>query len=389
MQEIVNAASTQFIDSSGKCRALIYVAGGNKVAVILPYPIHPRRLNRELSTKPVEMKVAIGWAQSHGLEMTAVTLTSGMVSAVHLELPGKSSTLFPRLTVPVLPSAPPPKIPSISFNGQLYTSETSEVGIYQEYRRIAAVLRAYALFTYSEDPTSFGKESFVVLDPDEVESWAETLTAGEGSHNSLLDDNPSIYDDDHRIKVPSEDIASRLLEYVYVQSVKNELGLARVKDLTLVPGSYATIGDFTPRPSQIIFTSLEGLVKWCRGSPSPSHVAYASVTPELMASYNPFFLRDPTLQPEEPHLVLIQPVLGHELGRAVSVSQFWVAHKTNSLSSVGLTTYRAPPASAKLIASAVVRSPGDGLAPELDKPSVLKVGPKAYMALLYLTRRTR
>lgn len=386
MQEIIEQASAQFIDSSGKCRVLFFSFGGSKIPAILPRPIHPLKLNRELSVKPIKIDEAIRWGETVGLDLVSVSTTRGSVTVVHLS-PKKSSTLLPKLSIPVLPSPKPAKVEVIPFSGHIYSSESSEVGIYQEYRKISTVLKAYTLFTYSEDPGSFGRNSFVVLDPDEIESWATTLTAGEGSHNSLLHDNPYIYDEQHRIKVPSEDIALRLLEYVHVQTIKNELGLARVKDLTLVPGSYASIGDFTPRPSQIIFTSKEALVRWCRGSPSSSHKAYASVTPELMVSHNPFFLRDASLQPEAPHIVLVQPVLEHELARAVSVSQFWVSHKTNSLSSPGLTTYRAPAASAKLVASAVVRSSGDGLTPDLKKPSVLKVGPDAYMALLYLTKR--
>jgi hypothetical protein len=389
MQSLVSKASTQFIDSSGKCRALIYESGGSKIALILHYPIHPLAINRELSVKPVEIEVAKAWVDAASLNLTAQTTSRGKVVVLHVS-PKKHNPLFPVFYILVTPS-PTLKLPDAPFTGQLYSSERSDVNVYQEHRRIATVLKAYALFTYSEDPSTFGEDSFVIEeDPEEIENWANVLTSGEGSHNSLLHDNPWVYDEHHRIKVPSIDIRRRLLEYVHTQTVKNELGVARVKDLSLVPGSYEVIGDFTPRKDQIIFTSREGLIKWCRNAggrgSGASHLAHDEVTPEVLAGHTPFFLRDPSIQPTYPHIVLLQPVVDHELARAVSVSKFWIEAKTNSLGNQGLTTFRAPAASAALVAKAIVREHRDGRVPDLTVPSVLKVRDK-YVALLYLRNK--
>ena len=227
----------------------------------------------------------------------------------------------------------------------------------RKQRKIANFLMQYTLYEYSKNPKSFGDNDFII-DPTH-EYNIETLS-------SIFKDNSVIYNSDHRIIVPDEEVKKRLIYFLNTIIKNRPFAIEKYITKKSIEGYYQTISDFASNPNQIIFLNNKSITDWIN---SLVHKEYKNNKIQNSINRNtiePYFYSNNNIYNGSP--VIIQNVKDHDLQRAITVSNLWNKNHINA----GF--------------NAEIQLP-EGSSSEIGKTSVIEYGNAQYAAVLNLQHK--
>jgi hypothetical protein len=193
-------------------------------------------------------------------------------------------------------------------------TDKSELTSFQYMRKVAFYLKQYTLYEYSRDPENFGEDNFVIDDTHQYD--INQLS------KQFIPDNKIIYYDG-KIIVPSEDIRSRLLNYLQVEKLNDHPGLDQYKNKHIVQNYYNLLSDFRKAENQLIFMKKKMLKKWKVDATEGYHNNIVTYFQPWLKS--PYYYRGINI--ENGSLLLIQNVHDGSLERALEVSEKWTKYK--------------------------------------------------------------
>lgn len=343
MQKLLLEAKAQLIDSSGKCRALYFSTSGEASNGILLYvrPIVPCSLKEIRKDKLVggaSLDEVVKFCKSKKLTITANIVNQGQTIGVKVK-----SDLTWILQDSYIPIKETPRtlqgIRSIpSGSDPLLAS-----GIFWPLtdlrlkRRTATVLKAYVLWTYSRHLQGLGpwnkEKSFVVVNDPESVYMIEIQNLGS---RLFLDHNTAIYSEEadpslRRIKVTSEEIVTKLLKWLKVQTIRESDLVKHYWENTTIPDLYKTISDFRQEEKQLVFVNKNGMLSWIKNkeevkilSPDDASDGREEVSKVIITkTTEPYFYFLGS------RLVIIQNVKRGKRLTAEAVAWYWHARRVN------------------------------------------------------------
>ncbi len=337
MERYISAAQRQFIDSNGKCRVLIYVRGGGEIS-LFTRPLAPSNsltIATFITRKPpgvAKLPVILDFCNEMGLKLikTHKQITgSGETEYVGLTVTDPTVPLLRRAYVSIRSSDPPPGIPITSDSGDpLLTSTSSPIDHFRKTRRVADIIMAYVLWTYSRALQGLGpfedgwedEESFVIEPTDDLDYYSDEISAL-GSR-LYYDGNDSIYSKG-KIRVTSREMMVKLLSWLKVQIVRNPGLVASYWENKTIPDYYKTISDFRTSEKQLIFVNRTGLGSWIQNRALATSHRNRVLTSLDLGSVDPYFYFWGGV------VYMIQNVEGGVRESAAEVVRYWVAHRRN------------------------------------------------------------
>jgi hypothetical protein len=314
MEELMLRAKGQIIDSMGKSRALIFQEGKNNIALIHD-PIAPLQLPIFGSApREIDVEKALMFIKDAGMQIKSLVIPSKKITGVIAILRDRE------YYVPVKDSLFKKEFDYEIINYEidpLFRSGENSLKILEVSRKAATIIKAYVLWTYSRDPAGWqDQDSFVVVDKKESEWVSEILSL----NSRLYEKGNAIIFSNGKIKVPTEELVRKLLNWLEVQKIRDPVKVKKFSLNTIVPGVFETITDFNTRPRQIVFVNKNGLLKWLDNRDKLQSLTIASI--EIKETTEPYFVST-----EPP--VLVQCVKNGDLKRAFRVIFEWEENKIN------------------------------------------------------------
>lgn len=333
----VAKAKQQFIDSNGKCRALIYGYRGHNIALLTrPLPPTLKPITPEIIVNPVApIAVILKFLVEFKLQITkqhqSISSKPGFVGLT------VSNPDVPLLDSIYIITDYPTALPGIEIHfgsaNPISTSTSSSFDIFRRSRKAADVVMAYVLWTYSSrlkfsesggwlDPE---RDNFTIIPPREIDNYeADVLSLGS---RLFFENNDTIYDPQGRIKVPNELTITKLLSWLSVRKVRTPHLIETYWENKTIPDYYKTISDFSAADHQLVFTNVEGLMRW-RKNVKKGSVKNQTIVSELdTTTPNPYFYFWKGGSGDQ--LVMLQNVKDGDKKLADFVATYWAKHRRN------------------------------------------------------------
>lgn len=360
LQSYVNKAKQQFIDSNGKCRALIYPFRGHNITLLTrPMPPTMKPISPAIIVNPVApIDVVLKFCQEMGLLVVKQHRAPSVGDRRGEGATAEGSSARPKegatedyigLTVtnpniPLLESAyiitrystPLRGIEvTIGSANPVSTSTSSAFDAFRRSRKTADILMAYVLWTYSwfvsgnsdvEDRLKWNEDSesenFVVISPREIDNYeADLLSLGS---RLFYENNDTIYDKKGRIKVTSKTAITKLLSWLSVRKVRTPHLVESYWENKTIPDYYKTISDFSASEHQLVFTNIEGLMRWRKNVKRKGTTKNQTVATEIDSTTpNPYFYF------WGDQLVVLQNVKDGDKKLADFVASYWTKYRRN------------------------------------------------------------
>lgn len=349
MDFYVDKAKSQFIDSNGKCRALIYVKGSHKIVMMTrPLPPFEKTMAHTIVRNPVApIDVVVEFCKEMNLEIIKqhqeINFDLGTKKKKIIEIVGVTVT---NPDIPILRSAYVMCKSNVALEGvkitkesgdTLFTSTSSAFDLFRRSRKSADIIMAYVLWTYSnskarssESESSFDfiwndddeRQNFVVISPREIDDYeAEILSL----KSRLFRENNTIIYSKNKIRVVSEEMITKLLGWLNARKVRNKIQVESYWEHKTIPDYFKTISDFSTSENQLVFVNRSGLEIWREGKIKSMGTQQENVVSTVIDinSANPYFYSSGT------KIFLIQNVKDGSKELADFVASYWVKNNRN------------------------------------------------------------
>jgi len=342
MQKLLLEAKAQLIDSSGKCRALYFSSKKEEGVLLYVKPIPPCSLKEIRKDKLVggaSLDDVVKFCKSKDLTITANIVNQGQTIGVKVKnnttwilqdsyIPVKET---PRTLqgIPTIPSGSDPLLASGIF------WPLTDLRL---KRRTATVLKAYVLWTYSRHLQGLGpwnkEKSFVVINDPESIYMVEIQNLGS---RLFLDGNTAIYSEEEdpslrRIKVTSEEIITKLLKWLKVQTIREADLVNHYWENNTIPDLYKTISDFRQEERQLVFVNKNGMLSWIKNREDVKILTYEDQSGgdrEEVSKVINTRTTEPYFYFLGSKLVIIQNVKRGKRLTAEAVAWYWHTHRVN------------------------------------------------------------
>jgi hypothetical protein len=318
--ELFEGVEKQYIDSAGKCRALIYSDGVTLMTSPLP-PLNLRRVSK--LPKPSSIQEVRRFVKQKGLSIVSQTVSNeenrGGIRGIWIEPSRSQNSGIYYGYIPVESTDLIPKIPLTSENilPPLSSENTlSELRNMNYLRKLSEFLQNYTFFEYSRDPEGFGSDSFIV---DEEHTYnLDSL------RKRLIPNNDVMYRGGKLI-VPSKQVLRKLLAVLRVRLLNDTPGVMEYAHRTIIPDYYRSLRDFRSSPQQLLFLNRSSMERWrLERSFGGKMNIYSVLIPDTQ---EPYFYRNSNIAGGK--IALIQNVEKGELARALGVGERWLEDRVN------------------------------------------------------------
>lgn len=318
---LFEGAVAQFIDANGKTRLLNFRHEGRTVS-LMTSPLPPFDLPISDTIREAPIEIVSSFMQSKGLEVTRqdrIKGTANLIKGVWVASGEQNSPLY-YAYIPVRRSQ---AIPDVEFADEntrdpLRVGPSSELTEFRKNRKTADYLKHYTLYAYSLDPNNFGDDSFEVID-----GYTYDLEA----INRRLTNNPVMFTADGRLKVPSEEIKRKLINYLKVQLVTDAPGVLDYRNKVTIDDYYQSLYDFRTTNSQLVFINKESLLRW-RQETDRQALANTIVHKLIPTAVEPYYYRHSNVRRNR--LAIVQNVEEGTLERALAVAKGWTTDQVNA-----------------------------------------------------------
>lgn len=350
LERLFNEAVEQYIDTSGKCRGLIFNAGSSKLVLFIR-PVAPVGVPKtSIISRSVPIDVALKWCKDHSLEVVAGCIGEKDKSQITgIEVYNPSSFILESCYIPVKPFLKTGGIkfaeykPESLVNPRPERTGSNALVEFRINRRVATVLEAYVLWTYSRTlhaeelppgPDSGPKEwhdleSFEVIAPGKqnLDEYIEEILNLEG--RLYYEGNDIIYSEG-KIRVPNEITAEKLVRWLKVRMVRDPEYVDGYWTYRVVPDILSTVSDFRLGTGQMLFVNKTGLERWFRGRNAVSrNLVHQRPKPLSVEPYYFSMIVGENSEDSEEEIVIIQNVKDGKLEAAKSVLNYWKLRKVN------------------------------------------------------------
>ena len=307
---------SQYIDNNGKARMLVYTFEGEELS-LMTSPIPPLNLPETRDITEVTIETALAFIEQRGLKITYQDGNSSQgIQGLWIETSEENPGIYFGY-IPIQVSRPIKGVEYTSKNDPIRTDSESDLATFRQSRKIAEFLKQYTLFTYANNPETFGEDSFIVI-PDHVYDIASL-------NKRLIVDNDVMYQDG-LIIVPSEETTKRLLSFLKVSLINDTPGVMNMKNVTTIENFYQTIADFRSSENQLVFMNKNGLMRWKHEAARMKHNTEVSAVTNPSAS-EPYFYRNPKIRREK--LMIVQNVADGTKENALIVGYKWIKDRIN------------------------------------------------------------
>lgn len=251
----------QYLDSHGKLRLIEYEHDGNIVQVMVS-PLAPMNLETmdELDIIPSPLNSTLDFLAEKEWDIQYQRVIDSQLEGLWVIIPGTSYAFIPIESDQLLQDVKisehvPPLIPSVGPRG-----EDTDLNKFRRTKRLASVLKDYALYTYSLNPKNFGTDSFEII-PDHTYDIAslnkKLYYEKDGEINNV------IYQGERMI-VNSREIRNRLIMYVRSKVAHDSPGSLNFTRNNTITNYYQNSLDFVSRPNQLIFMDQSSIQQWAK-----------------------------------------------------------------------------------------------------------------------------
>lgn len=347
MQKYVDEASEQYIDPSGKCRALIYdgVGGQEKLALFIRPTVptsHPKSLS---IPRKISFDDAVSFCKKMNLEIIYVarrTTEGGKEVSVGLVVRNKKIHSLEESYIPILETSKTGTFEKTYKNmDPLFFVGFNPLDKLRLLRKTSDVLKAYVLWSFSrakKRQASEGEEfnGFTYDDRDSYEVITdpemEFINEIDSQIGARLYDNDIMFTAEGKLRVPSESMIELLIKWLEVQKIRNSKLLENYWSNKIIPDVYKTISDFRSVDKQLIFVNLAGLKKWIeKKGVGPKKRSGREVPENTGIVYREINLitKDPFFYQFSGRLAIIQNVANGDRKIAEYVATSWISSKRN------------------------------------------------------------
>ena len=230
---IFHGVESQYIDSSGKMRALNYE---NLTLMISPLP--PIDVVQNNKIRETTLKNALKFIESRRLKIDTQDgdSESNKIQGLWLHPDEDNNIHYGYIPIEISDALPDIKYTSVLKQDPLRTERESELVSFKVSRKIADYLKQYSLFEYSHNPKKFGTSTYTIDKNHRYDIM---------SLNKKLfkNENDVMYEGDKLI-VTSKEIRDKLIRYVSTRVALDYLEVMEYKNLLYVKDYYRTIDDF-------------------------------------------------------------------------------------------------------------------------------------------------
>jgi hypothetical protein len=248
----LDRAETQFIDSSGKLRAVNLDSGITIMTSPLPplaIPISDKIYDTTLDTaisfvKKYDMQIDYqDGNQEDGIQgLWLEPTTTNILNLVYCYIP-----------IEITEAMKDVDFAPINYSDPIRTPQSSQLQKLRHNRKVAQILQQYTLFLYSySHPEELTEDNFII-DGDYKYSLKD---------KRLNIDNPIFRDG--LLIVPNETVRDRLLYYLKVQILNNLDYILTFRGKNTIDGYYQDIVDFRKNDDQNIFISKDAIKKYAQ-----------------------------------------------------------------------------------------------------------------------------
>lgn len=338
MQGLLNQARSQIIDASGKCRTLYFSLSGGKGLLLHIRPIPPSNLAEVKKSKiapPPSLDEAQKFCDLMGLKITANVVMRDQTVGIRIGSP--DAWVLDNAYIPI--EATTKVISGLRFekssSDPLLTPSVSwPLTDMRLKRRTVSVIQAYVLWTYSRHLQGVvpwkKRDSFWVVDyPESI----YMIKVQDNGSRLFAEGNTAIYTDDFRIKVTSDELITRLLKWLRVQTIREPDLVNRYWERTTIPNLLKTVSDFKQEEKQLVFVNKNGLLSWIKNKEEAKTRGgkFTEGDASKLTVYNEIIpgTSEPYFYSLGKKLVLIQNVKRGRKETAELVAWYWHVRKIN------------------------------------------------------------
>lgn len=312
MKDLLKGATSQFVDTKGKCRVINYA---EQEVSLITSPLPPFRdlpISRELDD--TDINTALSFIKDKELKIISQDGTKeGGIKGLWLEHPQIQSLYMPL-------EEGEEHLSKIRFESDLIadplrTDAESELEDMRVAQKVALVLKKYVLYAYSLDPHSFGESSMKV-----VKDYKYDLE----KLDKRLSVNDIMFSKDKKLIVPSQEIKASLIQYLEKTLLNNTQGVMAMADQKVIVDYYSSLSDFRQEENQLVFFDVQSVERWRQESSRIRQ--HNQIYPYLLSdAREPYFYNGDLF--EEDKIVLIQNT--EQFSEALAISEKWNESKIN------------------------------------------------------------
>lgn len=321
----MNIIQSQFIDGYGKC---IMVSVENIIMVISPVaPLSKIPVIENLSQLPSIETVTSKILKPHKIEIISQDGTEKGINGIWVNSDQMSKLLKGKIYYCFIPVKKSEPLENVEFtlpdeqlnviNKSGSSTRISDLEQMREGRKIAEVLKQYALFLYSHHPEKDEEGNLTDIE--------ENIVVVEGFKYDI-DALPKkvSYDTEmwqgKKLIVPSEDIKRRLIQFISVFTLNLDPMIFRNVRLSI----FTSLNDFTARPETFIFNDLKTVRNIMEISKQKNNAISSNLDSTVKL---PYLYRSKDINGSR--IAMIQNVLNGDLKRAATVSKIWIDERVN------------------------------------------------------------
>lgn len=309
---------SQYIDTNGKCRILNF----DDISIITsPMPLFDKPTASKNEIKYATMEAVKTFSDALNLKIISQDLypDTKIIKGLWVE-----SISTPKLFIDsYIPIDDEPMLDGIDIAPKykiapLFVEESSYLQTARDNEKIAEYLKEYTLYEWAQNPKTFGKNNFIV-----IENHNYSLsTAG-----YVFNRNRNFYQG-KKLIVPDEDTMQRLIIFAEV-SASNDSKLSlkyKNKKNINVYRLFLTLSDFKHENQQLIFIGKTPLETWITKHTTGNDPDKISAK-LLPSNEEPYFYRNFSIK--NGILSIIQNTKNKDIATAVIVSREWNNVNTN------------------------------------------------------------
>ena len=301
----------QYIDDSGKSRALIYNYKGTSLSLVTS-PLPPFNIPIIKKISKVEINQAISFINEMKMEIKEQYIEKDVLKGLWLDSNIKGLYYA---YIPIKDETPLENVEKTTETCPISLEGRSALEKYRENKKIAVYLKNYTLYMYAIKGELQERDFIVIKDHVyDIEKLNKRL---------FIDGNDVMFMKDKLI-VPSTNTIRKLLSYLQTNILNNKTSVIDIKYKLTIDEHYQSLSDFRSPENQLVFLNKSGLMKW----KETKDVERLKITGIIdYETREPYFYRNPFAIGEQ--IMIVQNVNKEDLDTAITVSYKWMKDKVN------------------------------------------------------------
>lgn len=307
---LLKKVTGQYIDDDGKTRVLFF----DRLSICVS-PIPP--LNVEVLKKVYEVSLddALKFIEKNSLTLKYYNkFTFFENKSLGLGISFEKDFIDYGYIFILSDSKLPRDVSTENLPDPIRTEDTSRLELVNRNKKIASILMQHTLYDYSNNPSSFSKDNFVVV-PSHIYDISQL--------SKMFKKNTALYSN-KKLIVQSEEMREKLLSYLEIQLLNDTPGVLKYKNRIFLTNFYKKITDFRQNPKQNIFIGINMLKESTKHNNDKFKIIYKLLPRTIKEPYfyKNYYISNSTL-------FLVQNVHDNTLEKSLGICKVWAEEKIN------------------------------------------------------------